>query len=117
MFYFKALKPEVLDSFSDQYIHPNNYVSMKCLVSGNPIPVVSWFLYNQPIRESNNRVIIDHVINNDNEAISYLNISRTTVEDGGIYTCKASNKFGMAASSAKLEVYGNLKLNLSYCMI
>ena len=40
------------------------------------------------------------------EVISHVNISRTIVEDGGLYTCEAGNRAGIAAHSARLNVYG-----------
>ena len=40
------------------------------------------------------------------EVISHVNISRTVVEDGGLYSCSATNRAGSAAHSARLNVYG-----------
>ena len=44
------------------------------------------------------------------EVISHVNISRTIVEDGGLYTCVASNRAGTADHSARLNIYGE-KMN------
>ena len=40
------------------------------------------------------------------EVISHVNISRTIVEDGGLYTCEATNRAGSSIHSARLNVYG-----------
>ena len=40
------------------------------------------------------------------EVISHVNISRTIVEDGGLYTCEAINRAGSSIHSARLNVYG-----------
>ena len=44
------------------------------------------------------------------EVISHVNISRTIVEDGGLYTCEATNRAGSSAHSARLNVYGELSV-------
>ena len=43
------------------------------------------------------------------EVISDVNISRTIVEDGGLYTCEATNRAGSSIHSARLNVYGELR--------
>ena len=40
------------------------------------------------------------------EVISHVNISRTVVEDGGLFSCFATNRAGTASHSARLNVYG-----------
>ena len=40
------------------------------------------------------------------EVISHVNISRTQVEDGGLYSCSATNRAGTASHSTRLNVYG-----------
>ena len=48
-----------------------------------------------------------------NEVTAYLNISSAAVEDGGEYTCLASNQAGQVAHSARLNIYGNIQLTFS----
>ena len=43
------------------------------------------------------------------EVISHVNLSRTEVGDGGLYTCTASNRAGSAAHSARLNIYGECR--------
>ena len=42
------------------------------------------------------------------EVISHVNISRTVVDDGGLYTCIATNRAGSSSHSARLNIYGEL---------
>ena len=43
------------------------------------------------------------------EVISHVNLSRTEVGDGGLYTCTATNRAGSAAHSARLNIYGECR--------
>ena len=45
------------------------------------------------------------------EVISHVNISRTLVEDGGLYSCSATNRAGTASHSTRLNVYGEAELS------
>ena len=45
------------------------------------------------------------------EVTAYLNISSAAVEDGGEYTCLASNQAGQVAHSARLNIYGKSSNN------
>ena len=40
------------------------------------------------------------------EVISHVNISRSVVEDGGLFSCTATNRAGTASHSARLNIYG-----------
>lgn len=40
------------------------------------------------------------------DVISHVNITNVRVEDGGEYTCSASNTVGVVTHSAKVNVYG-----------
>lgn len=45
-------------------------------------------------------------MNDAGDVIAHLNITSVRVEDGGLYTCMASNALGIVAHSARLNVYG-----------
>lgn len=40
--------------------------------------------------------------------MSHLNISNARSEDGGLYSCKASNPLGDMTHTARLNIYGSL---------
>jgi hypothetical protein len=42
--------------------------------------------------------------------MSHVNISSTRVQDGGLYTCKATNSLGSVTHAARLNIYGELCL-------
>lgn len=40
------------------------------------------------------------------DVISHLNISHVRTDDGGLYTCTATNNIGSIAHSARLNIFG-----------
>ena len=54
------------------------------------------------------RFMIGQYVAVHGEVISHVNISRATVEDGGLYTCIAENRAGQAEHSARLNIYGKM---------
>ena len=52
--------------------------------------------------------------NTSRGVMNSLTISSVSREDGGDYTCIASNKFGSAALEVKLSVYGELSFLVLY---
>uniref|UniRef100_A0A8D3DPX9 Ig-like domain-containing protein n=1 Tax=Scophthalmus maximus TaxID=52904 RepID=A0A8D3DPX9_SCOMX len=71
--------------------------------SGDPVPDVKWFKGAFQIQPSRNYVI---TVNPDGSGSIYLKSIKQ--EDSGLYTCKASNRFGEAACSAELVVSDGL---------
>ena len=56
------------------------------------------------------RLMVGQYVTVHGEVISHVNISRTQVEDGGLYTCSATNRAGTASHSTRLNVYGEAEL-------
>lgn len=52
-------------------------------------------------------VRIGDYVSSDGSVISFINISRVTVQDGGKYECRATNDFGMDAHSSWINVIGS----------
>lgn len=55
------------------------------------------------------RFLIGQYVTIHGDVISHVNISHVMVEDGGEYSCIASNRAGKVSHSARLNVYGKLK--------
>ncbi|XP_076346768.1 cell adhesion molecule Dscam1-like isoform X3 [Tachypleus tridentatus] len=97
--------PAFLDSFNEQTIQPGPSVSLHCIVSGTPLPQVTWSVDGIPVRDDE-RVRVGDFVSRNGNIISHVNISYTHVEDGGLYTCTAQNEVGKIQNSARLNVYG-----------
>lgn len=54
------------------------------------------------------RFLIGQYVTIHGDVISHVNISHVMVEDGGEYSCTASNRAGKVSHSARLNVYGKL---------
>lgn len=74
-------------------------VSFNYKVSGEPKPDVQWFKGAFQIHVSRNCLIIASP-----DGSGSMTVKNVKLEDGGLYTCKAFNKFGEASCSAELVV-------------
>lgn len=54
------------------------------------------------------RYAIGQFVDQSGDVISHLNISNVRVEDGGLYSCRATNSLGSTEHSARLNIYGNV---------
>lgn len=91
--FVKKLKPgQYMDGDSMQLV---------CHVVGNPTPKIQWLHNKEPLSET--RGII---IEQNNDGVCKLNIPEVFPEDGGIYTCRAINKFGKAITKTNIVVEG-----------
>ncbi|GIY62051.1 down syndrome cell adhesion molecule-like protein Dscam2 [Caerostris darwini] len=97
--------PEFREVFSDRLLRPGAKTSLRCLVTGNPLPQVSWRLYSRPVVEGLG-VRIGDFVDSQGLLMSFINISAVTSEHGGIYSCHARNEIGAISHSARLSVYG-----------
>lgn len=74
-------------------------VSFHYRVSGDPVPDVKWYKGAFQVQPSRNCIIISNP-----DGSGSLSLKSIKQEDGGMYKCRASNKFGEASSSAELAV-------------
>ncbi|KAK8383868.1 hypothetical protein O3P69_015960 [Scylla paramamosain] len=100
-----ASPPELQYQFIEQTLQPGPAVSLKCIATGSPTPHVTWTLDGFPLPHSH-RLVKGQFVSASGEVISHVNISSVQVVDGGSYTCAAENSAGIAAHSARLNVYG-----------
>ncbi|XP_074593224.1 cell adhesion molecule Dscam1-like [Brevipalpus obovatus] len=97
--------PQFVGTFSESIVEQGSRVSLKCGATGNPLPQITWTLDNQPIREAYHIRIGDYV--SDIYTVnSYVNISATKLEDGGVYACRAVNSAGDRVYRARINVIG-----------
>lgn len=81
--------PRFLDKFSDQTLDPGPSVSLKCIASGQPLPQVTWLVNGSPVPD-NVRFRTGDYVTRDLLVVSYVNISTTMTQDGGVYVSVSS---------------------------
>lgn len=68
---------------------------LKCSVKGYPIPIIRWYKNNTPLQKSGRiHLLEDHSLVIDN----------ATPIDGGVYTCRATNKFETVKQDLEIKV-------------
>ncbi|XP_042899058.1 cell adhesion molecule Dscam1 isoform X2 [Parasteatoda tepidariorum] len=97
--------PTLLSTFANEAIRPGSSVSLRCTASGNPLPQVTWFLDDISIPDAVRFRVGDYVTS-EGHVMSYVNITDTHVEDGGEYSCSASNTVASVRHTARLDIYG-----------
>ncbi|XP_071527560.1 cell adhesion molecule Dscam2-like isoform X6 [Panulirus ornatus] len=100
-----ASPPELEYKFISQTLTPGPSVSLKCIASGTPTPTISWALDGFPLPQ-NDRLVVGQYVNVHGQVISHVNISGVRVEDGGSYSCTATNTAASVVHAAPLHVYG-----------
>lgn len=91
--FVKKLKPgQFMDGDSMQLV---------CQVIGNPTPKIQWLHNKEPLSETRGISI-----QQDKDGVCKLNIPEVFPEDGGVFTCRAINKFGKAITKTNIIVEG-----------
>ena len=82
-----AFPPQLTQTFARQVIHPGSSVSLKCVASGTPLPHFTWTLDGSPLPVSPDiqRYFLGQQQDDQQMAVTHLNISHVRVEDGGHY--------------------------------
>ena len=78
---------------------------MKCMVTGSPLPMVTWLLDELTPSELDGARLGDYVTK-DGNVVSFVNISKVNTEHGGEWTCIAHSEVGDIRYSASLTVFG-----------
>ena len=103
---FAEAGPVITDHFQDDYIHPGEGFSLKCVASGNPTPRIEWSLDGSPIAPGHTGV--SWFVTSDGDVVSHMNITGVQVTDGGQYKCTAVNRVDIASHVATMYVYGEI---------
>ncbi|KAK8757308.1 hypothetical protein V5799_005060, partial [Amblyomma americanum] len=107
--------PKLKSTFEETTVRPGKAVSLRCVASGDPPPRITWMLDGAwPLDSRHGRVRVRAngpdagTGGSAAEVTSTLSISSTEVQDGGSYSCEASNYAGAASHSARINVYGSV---------
>ncbi|KAL1430243.1 hypothetical protein MTO96_015187 [Rhipicephalus appendiculatus] len=107
--------PKLKSAFEETTVRPGKPVSLRCVASGDPPPRITWLLDGVwPIDSRHGRVRVRTTGAEAGsglsgaEVSSTLSISSAEVQDGGSYSCEASNYAGVASHSARVNVYGSI---------
>ncbi|XP_040563720.1 cell adhesion molecule Dscam2 isoform X2 [Lepeophtheirus salmonis] len=97
--------PRLQYAFIEQTLQPGPMVSLKCSATGSPTPIIKWKLdgFDLPNLE---RYLIGQYVTVHGDVISHLNISRSLVIDGGLYSCSVINRAGSIIHQGRLNIYG-----------
>lgn len=104
MFLYIEEAPIIKESFVTQTVKLGEFVSLKCIATGNPLPQITWTLDDEPIVESNNQVAINDFVTSSNEVVSYVNVSKIKIEEGGLYACHANNNVEKVSKFGRVNV-------------
>ena len=55
-------------------------------------------------------LLIGQFMSGNGDVISHVNITHVRAIDGGFYTCQAENQAGKIKHTAKINIYGRLKI-------
>lgn len=98
--------PEFGETFTDTIVKQNSRFSLRCVVSSNPPVQVTWRLDDEDLPVNQRRYDLLTFSGQGGNVISELNVSDARVEDGGIYSCIATNRVGNITNSARINVWG-----------
>uniref|UniRef100_T1JD50 Down syndrome cell adhesion molecule n=1 Tax=Strigamia maritima TaxID=126957 RepID=T1JD50_STRMM len=97
--------PELVGVFDDNTLESGTDVSLACVATGSPAPVITWFVDDVSLQTSE-RIRVVGRADTDGSIVSVLNVTETRWEDGGTYRCLANNKAGTVEHIARLNIYG-----------
>lgn len=84
--------------------HEGDSVVLECLISGEPLPVVTWL--------QNDKILIpsEHFCFEERDGVYRLSIGKVSIFDSGIYKCVAENKAGIVETVCDLSVEPTVKI-------
>lgn len=99
-----ALQPQIIEAPSDQMAINGQNINVTCKVFGVPKPIVKWLHHGLELTGKRHAVL-------DNGDLQIMDV---TLNDTGVYTCFAENKFGSVATNITFSVKGLLSLPPKY---
>ena len=99
-------------SFGDEPVNAEEMTSAQCSVNKGDMPIViNWYFNNEKIKDMKFGISIVKT----NNRINTLSIESIKAEHGGLYTCVASNKAGIANYTSALIVNGTYHIIITIC--
>lgn len=102
----------IVESFKSLTLSPNEAAALKCSATGSPAPGISWFLDGTQVLPGRGGYLVNAfgVPGDSRQVISWMNISRSKVEDGGEWRCEAANSAGAVSFAERINVKGRLAI-------
>lgn len=88
-----------LTELQNQEVQDGYPVSFDCVVTGQPVPTVSWFKDGRMLEEDDH-----YMISEDQQGGHQLIITAVVPGDMGVYRCMAENSVGVSSTKAELRV-------------
>ena len=93
--------PEFLEPLPEELeVDEGSEVTLSVRVSGKPTPKLKWMIGSKPLKKSG------RIEMRENSGIQELIIRDVTLDDEGVYSCVAVNKYGEAFCDCELMVEG-----------
>lgn len=93
------MPPRFINPICDMETPEGTTVMFECSLMGIPSPIVSWFKGDKKIPHNNKKYL--HSSDGDNH---FLKICKVSIQDSGVYTCRAINIVGETLCRATLVV-------------
>ncbi|XP_061704982.1 cell adhesion molecule Dscam2-like [Cydia pomonella] len=95
----------ITQHFTERTVTPGGDISMQCSATGDRPPQFTWER-DGVVVTTDARYSLGQLMTSDNSVVAQLNITRVRVEDGGLYSCIASEGEYSAVHENRLDVYG-----------
>ncbi|XP_047519241.1 Down syndrome cell adhesion molecule-like protein Dscam2 [Pieris napi] len=93
--------------FTERTLTPGGDVSLQCAAIADRPPQFSWHRDGIPVSSNtDSRYAFGQIMRPDGSVLAQLNITRLRVEDGGFYSCTATEGDQVASHESRLDVYG-----------
>lgn len=101
-------KPVLLNPVpSTEHVNATNTHALTCRFKGNPLPIITWERGDISLSGGGNIAISSTNLQTgefDSEVVSTISITNILSNQGGIYTCSATNEVGTTQASTNLTV-------------
>ena len=101
-----AVAPRFQNRLRDITVNEGEPIEIALRVTGQPIPRITWYKDDKPLADK------PEYETTFVESVARLDIQEAFLEDGGRYTCKATNPAGQDSTTSEIIVNGNLNGNI-----